>query len=212
MRTFIDFNIRPVDYSKDSLLEFIDMALHLKYRILVVEAPSSVEAELIRSLSGKRVKLYARYTITAHASNELKSVSRKIKWADLIVAECFSQETARMATKIRNIDAILIPLDKISIVNEKQVNAMRMKERPLEIRFADIIHAQKLSNIIGLMTKNLTNITTKIPVIVSSGARNPSEMRSPRDMISVLSVIGIDQNKSLDTVSRNPYSLLRRFL
>ncbi|MEM3833160.1 MAG: RNase P subunit p30 family protein [Thermoprotei archaeon] len=212
MRIFVDFNIRPTDYSKDSLLAFIDMALHLKYRVLVVEALSSTEAELIKSLNNKRVKLYVRHTVTAHTSNEFKSISRKIKWADLIVAECSSQETARIATKIRNVDAILIPLDKISIVNERQINAMKMKERSLEIRFADIIHAQKLHNMIGLMTKNLINVVPKIPVIVSSGARNPSEMRSPKDMAAILSVIGIDQDRSLDTVSKNPYLLLRRFL
>lgn len=209
MRIFVDFNIRPTDYSKDSLSEFIDMALHLKYRILIIEAPSDTEAELIRSLSGKRVKLYTRYTITAHTPSELKNISRKIKWADLIVAECFSQETARIATKLEKINAILIPIEKISIVNEKQINAMRMKTRPLEIRFTDIFYTQKLHNLIGLMTKNLVNVVPKIPVIISSGAKTPSEMRSPRDLISILSIIGISKDQSLDAISRNPYSLVR---
>jgi len=210
MRIFIDFNIKPTNYSKDSLLEFINMALHLGYRALVIETNSNEEAELIKSLSGKRVKLYTRYTISAYSPSELKKVSRRIRWADLIIAECFNQETARIATKIESIHAILTPLEKLSLINERQINAMRMKERPLEIKFMDIFYTHNLQNTIRLITKHLINASSKIPIIVSSGAKEPSEMRSPRDMIALFSILGINQEKTLDMISKNPYSLLRR--
>lgn len=210
MRIFIDFNIKPTNYSKDSLLEFINMALHLGYKALVIETSSNEEAELIKSLSGKRVKLYTRHTISAHSPNELKKASRKIRWADLIIAECFNQETARIATKLNNVHAILTPLEKLSLINERQINAMRMKERPLEIKFMDIFYTQNLQNTIRLITKYLISASSKIPIIISSGAKEPLEMRSPRDMIALFSILGINQEKTLDMISKNPYTLLRR--
>ncbi len=209
MRVFVDFNIKPTDYSKDSLLEFINMALHLGYKALVIEVNSSEEAEVIKSLSGKRVKLYTRFTISAHSPNELKNILRKIRWSDLIIAECYNQETARTATKLKNISTIMIPLEKLSLINERQINAMRMKERPLEIKFMDIFYSQRLHTIIGLIVKNVIPASSKIPIIVSSGAREPSEMRSPRDMIALFSVLGVSQDRALDMISKNPYSLLR---
>lgn len=210
MRIFIDFNIKPTNYSKDSLLEFINMALHLGYRALVMEISSNEEAELIKSLSGKRVKLYTRYTILAHSPSELKKTSRKVRWTDLIIAECFNQETARIAAKLENIHAILIPPEKLSLINERQINSMKMKERPLEIKFMDIFYTQNLQNTIRLIAKYLISASSKIPIIISSGAKEPSEMRSPRDMIALFSILGLNQEKTLDMISKNPYSLIRR--
>ncbi len=46
-----------------------------------------------------------------------------------------------------------------------------------------------------------------MPILVSSGAKNPVSMKSARDMAAVISALGLEAKQGIDSVSSIPISL-----
>ncbi len=49
------------------------------------------------------------------------------------------------------------------------------------------------------------------PVVTNSGAREPGQLRNPRDMSAVLQGLGMEKGGALETVDQNPSYILERF-
>ncbi len=76
-----------------------------------------------------------------------------------------------------------------------------------EINLSDLLHLDQVdrSRLIGVMRKEVENARRfDVPILVSSGARTPLQMRDPRGLAAVLSLMGLDDDSGLDAVSKNP--------
>jgi RNase P/RNase MRP subunit p30 len=51
-----------------------------------------------------------------------------------------------------------------------------------------------------------------MPILLSSGATNAIEMRTPRDMAAILSTLHPENEKTMDSVTHIPFSLVHNAL
>ena len=67
------------------------------------------------------------------------------------------------------------------------------------------------SRLLSVMRDEVDNaVRFGVPVVVSSGADDPHNMRGPRELAAVLDLLGIGEEEGLDAVSTTPWSIVDR--
>jgi len=62
----------------------------------------------------------------------------------------------------------------------------------------------------GMMRREVGNARRfDVPIVVSSGARTPLQMRDPRGLAAVLTLMSLDDEVGLDAISRNPERIVK---
>lgn len=209
MRRFIDFWIKGE--TTDKTLTLIKTLKRLGFSGAVIEFEESVadDFEELRSKATEcGISIYKKLVLKPEGRRDLlKSLRENRGKFEVITVLCENLETALVAARDSRVDTLIIP-PKPRFRFDKGVAALIKNriELPfiylLEGREAFLETAMRIVDILG----------RKIEIIVSSGASEELDLRGPRELASLLEVLGYAQEESLDSVSKIPEKILERNL
>lgn len=129
---------------------------------------------------------------------------------EIIGVKCLNTEVARVAARDSRVDIISFPIENPSVRLSRKI--ANICNASVEINAREMVNAKLPRHAMLRRLKNEVEcaVTNGLELIVSSGASSQLELLSPMDLASIPAVLGIGKNKSLEAVSENPYSIIRR--
>lgn len=219
-RLYSDLHLRPNVKDLERTASMIRKAAELGYRLIAIPlSPNQREDEIRQMKEACReegMDFAARVDLTPNTPDELTRDLRRLRRRfEIVCAICQSKNVSRQAAKDRRVDLINFP----SIDFRK--------------RFFDIAEAELASNSLAaleidmgplLISETTTRIRLlsslrrevsiaedfKVPIVVSGGTSNEQFMRRPTEIAIATSLFSLDKDLALDTVSRNPASIVER--
>jgi len=202
MRRFTELCLKP-----ESPEEMVLTAKMLGYSS--VGLPKKAESE--------GVDVVKRLDLDPKNPNELIKGLRSSRWNnEIITVNCRSKTVARQAGKDNRVDLITYPLSdkwRQNFLDPQQVNLMRDSGCGYLIDVSQLLIADRyvLGKRIEFLKRNAYNALKKgIPVVASSLAADRWGIRDPYGLASLLSLLSIDEELALDTVSRFPDMMVAR--
>lgn len=216
MRNFIDLHLRaPV--KKENLEAMLELAIKLGYKGVGLVHNGQQFNDLKPLTVEKKLDLVSRINIKPMNINELTSSIRRLrKKYEVLAVECRTKKIARQAAKDHRVDILDFP----TMVSARSRNLFDRKEAALasDANSAYEINLSELLSLQGVDRARLFSISSReirnakrfdVPVIISSGARIPLQMRDPRGLAAVLTMLGSNNEEGLDAVSMNPMNIVK---
>lgn len=182
-----DFNKNNIDTIKDVKKLFNDYGLDMVSRIDL--SPNNVE-ELKRDLRFLRNKI------------------------EIIAVFCGNLSVARFAARDGRVDILMFSYTdwKSNFFDVSEAKLAVENEAAYEINIANLIRCPNVNERIKMMRIISENIRIalkyNVPVIISSGAKNVFELREPRAMASIATLLGISEFDALRCLSDIPLNLI----
>ena len=133
---------------------------------------------------------------------------------DVIAVLCRSKSVARQAAKDHSVDILQFPLHlSRNPFDAAEAELASGSNAALEIDAVQLVRAQPIT-----LPHNFTRIrqsieTAKqfdIPIVVSSGATSVYDLRSPRDLASLIQLLGLSEEQALNALSETPMAIIQR--
>lgn len=209
MRCFIDFWVKGVEV--DQFSEILEALKRLGFSGAAIEVEEGLKQdfeELRSRASELGLAIYRKLVLKPRGRGDLlRSLRENRGKFEVITVLCENLEVALVAARDSRVDTLIIP-PKPRFRFDKGVAALiRNKvELPfsyfLDNKLAFLETALDIVEILG----------RKIELIVSSGASGVLGLRGPRELASLLQVLGVDLERALDSVSKIPEKLLKENL
>lgn len=207
----IDLGIRVSN--QRGLNPLVDFARNLGFSGIGV---SNVVSEPFRRLEDGFMIL-SRVDITGKRLSTLrKSVAQNRRRVAIIGLQLMKNlETANWAAEDRRID--LITLDYVKNNQLKGTTASLAAESgtALEIQFSPLLHTHGLarSKILKKYRESVrTALNATMPIVLSSGADAPLEMRAPVSLLHIAELLGIEYENTVSAVRNYPRYIVKRNL
>jgi RNase P/RNase MRP subunit p30 len=213
MRKFVDFCIVPTSYEDKIMDRLVKISKLLDISLIGISFHRLEQNrinEIITKFNEAGIDIAKRIDITPKTRIELLRELRKNRGIqEIICVNCNNTEVSIVASRDRRVDLISIgqkmPLRSI----RKAIN--RISNKHLEIRISEILTST--SSKLNVFRKLYEEVSiakyNKVPIILSSGAKNSFMMRSPRDIAALGIFLGLDKIESLNSVSKNPISIIK---
>jgi hypothetical protein len=157
--------------------EFVKMAEQLGYAELVFVGDANLPKSRMKVTSSKRI-------IKSNTQKDRGIIESKK--ADIIFE--FEQERRKDSTHFRHAG-----------LNQVLLKLMKQKKVAYGLSFAQLLHVsqEERAKIIGRMLQNIRLCRKyKVPVVVASFARKPSEMRDHKDLLAFARTLGLNDYKA----------------
>lgn len=215
MRRFIDLHLRAPE-DPEGIEAMLGLAARLGFRGVGLYKEGATHRALRDVARGMGLDLVSRVDLKPRNVGELTAALRKLRRRfEVVAVECRSKKIARQAAKDHRVDILNFPH---SLSGRRRIGLDRQEASlaseancAYEINLSDLLHHGHvdLSKLIGLMRIQVGNARRfDVPMVISSGARAPLQMRDPRGLASVLTLIGLDDEARLDAVSRSPWRIV----
>ncbi len=211
MRRFIDLRISPLN---ERIKEMLENASGLGYKCLGV----TTDPALVEHVKGESSALdvVSRVDLRPRSTSDLtKSLRRMRRRFEVLSVECSSRAVARQAAKDHRVDILRFPGElhrRLKVrFDRKEASLAADLSCVYEVSLSDLLGKgpMTLGRLLSVMREEVQNsIRFDVPIVASSGARSPLLMREPRAMASVLSLLGLDEEQSLNAVSSNPWRIV----
>jgi RNase P/RNase MRP subunit p30 len=206
MRKFIDLHIIP---NPNYINNIMKHAVRLGFNIIGVTTSKPKVCN---------IDIATRLDISPQNQEQLNTklkISRRSY--EVISVICQNKRIARQAAKDNRVDIIKFPKNQEKRwavwLDHHQANLMTDSGCCYEIDVKDLlIHDNSIiENRLRRITREV-QVASKfdIPIIASSGARTSLEMREPRAIASILTLLGISEDDAMLMVSENPWSIISR--
>ncbi|TRO51953.1 hypothetical protein E2P71_08385 [Candidatus Bathyarchaeota archaeon] len=202
MRRFTELCLKP-----ENMDELVSIGKSLGYSAVGLSKKATVDG----------VDIVKRLDLDPKNPNELIKSLRSSRWNNEIIAvNCRTKTVARQAGKDNRVDLITYPLSdkwKQNFLDPQQANLMRDSNCGYLIDLSLLLIDDRyvLGKRIELLKRNTTNALKKdIPVVASSFATDKWGIRDPNGLASLLSLLDIEEELALDTVSRFPDEIITR--
>lgn len=210
-RKFIDIAIQFTQ--DDHFQEICEMVSKLGYYGICVEGSQKQKA-LQNVGDSYSLKIWSRKTLEGSTSRVRGALSQERRKTHLISVRSEKSDLAKWAATDRRVDSIAVPLPVISkIVDSSLVRLMTTNDKALEIHLQEIIGAIRSRRI--ALLRNLYKAIARAKqgackIILGSGTLKMTHLRAPRDMASMLQIVGLDYEESLQTISVIPLEMLQK--
>jgi ribonuclease P/MRP protein subunit RPP1 len=213
MRRFMDLHINPLN---ERIKEMLEKASELGYKGLGI----STDLDLVESVRGEAsvlgLDVVSRVNLKPHDTNDLtRSLRRTRRRFEILSVECSSRAIARQAAKDHRVDILRFPGElqqRLKVRFDRQeANLAADLSCAYEVSLSDLLGKgpRVLSRLLSVMREEVQNsVKFDVPIVVSSGADTSLLMREPRAMASVLSLLGLDEEQSLNAVSSHPWHIV----
>ncbi|MFX1252664.1 MAG: RNase P subunit p30 family protein [Promethearchaeota archaeon] len=216
-RRFYDFNLRinPELNLFEALSSFKKMLSRLGYNGAVVEIPINTIPNF-KPLEYHSKDSFFFFRTTLHSSNieAFKAQLAKIRRRrHIIAALCTSVQITKWLTLDHRVDALSFEGDNYKLFDLATARDAAATGKVLEIPMRQIIYipSYKRIMIIRYISKAIqTAFAKKCPVIISSGATTPMELRGPRDLAALTNLFELDYFLAIDSISTMVQGLLER--
>ncbi len=211
MVTYADVLISPSQ--KENLTKMLLTAKCLGFTYIAVASINEVPDVDVKGHGINGLKVVKRVIIDARDKSEALSMIRKFRYkVQLISVKCNSLSLARFAARDRRVDILMMPRDfPLRFADKSEVKLALQGNTAVEISLKELIECKSLSKVLALYQR-LCLFARKIgvPIIISSGATNVYEMRSPRDMISLALLLDMPLHYAQHCVSTFPVEIIER--
>ncbi len=205
MRHFIDFWIKAE--TADKAVALLKVVRKLGFAGAVVEPGESIADDFEELKARARecgVSIYRKLVLKPDGRRDLlKSLRENRGKFEIITVLCENLETALVAARDSRVDTLIIP-PRPRFRFDKGVAAL-IKNR-VELPFTYFLEDGEA--FLETALKVVEVLGRKIEIIVSSGASDELDLRGPRELASLLEVLGYDQQEALNSVSKVPEKVL----
>jgi len=202
------------------LRRFIEIGLRSHEAEPVVSAAKSLGYSAVgldRSAEFKNIDVVKRVDLDPKNPSQLSQALRRYRWkTEVITVNCITKAVARQVGRDRRVDLITFPFTmnwKKNYLDRQQAGLMRDSGCGYLINVSELLvsDANVLEKRIEFIKRNKDNAVKKgIPVVASSFASEPLELRDPYGLASLLSLIDVDEEHAYDMVSTMPYMIVAR--
>ena len=205
MRRFIDFWIKG--QSLDQALSLLKVLKKLGFSGAVLE----LQEELIEKFDELKLRanelgisLYRKFIVKPEGRRDLLKTLRGNRGRfEVITVICENLETALVAARDSRVDSLIIPPRPRFRIDKGVASLIKNRvELPFKFFLEDKqAFLETALNVIKFLGR-------KVDLIISSGAEDEYDLRNPRELAALLQVLGYDQEKALDSVSKIPEQIL----
>jgi len=205
MRRFIDFWIKG--QSLDQALSLLKVLKKLGFSGAVLE----LQEELIEKFDELKLRanelgmsLYRKLVVKPEGRRDLLKTLRGNRGKfEVITVICENLETALVAARDSRVDSLIIPPRPRFRIDKGVASLIKNRvELPFKFFLEDRqAFLETALNVIKFLGR-------KVDLIISSGAEDEYDLRNPRELAALLQVLGYDQEKALDSVSKIPEQIL----
>jgi len=205
MRRFIDFWIKG--QSLDQALSLLKVLKELGFSGAVLE----LQEELIEKFDELKLRanelgisLYRKLIVKPERRRDLLKTLRGNRGKfEVITVICENLETALVAARDSRVDSLIIPPRPRFRIDKGVASLIKNRvELPFKFFLEDRqAFLETALNVIKFLGR-------KVDLIISSGAEDKYDLRNPRELAALLQVLGYDQEKALDSISKIPEQIL----
>ncbi len=210
MATYADILISP---SQEDIAKMLLTAKCLGFTYVAVTAVNEIPDVNVEGHGIDGLKIVKRVIIDVEDKSEALSMIRKFRYkVQLVSVKCNSLRLARFAARDRRVDILMLPRDfPLRFADKSEVKLALQGNTAVEISLKELIYCKNLSKILALYQRIcLFARKVGVPIIISSGATNVYEMRSPHDMLSVALLLDIPLHYAQHCVSTFPVEIIER--
>lgn len=203
-RRFIDLWIRPREEEAEELIKKL---VELGYSGAATEFESGEEWERIKEIGEKLgLKLYRKLVLEVKSRKELLRELRANRGRyEVISVICRNLETTLVAARDSRVDTLIIPPEHRYRIDKGVAALLRNR---VELPFRWFLEKERRERFLAATLEIVRVLGKKVGIVVSSAAENALELRGARQLASLLEVLGLDSEKALDGVSKEPCRIL----
>lgn len=131
---------------------------------------------------------------------------------ELIAVYCDRKDIARFAARDRRVDILIFPYEKHrNFFDQKEASIASESGVAFEVNINSILKATGIRRVItlNLLRKNVElALRKKASIIIASGAKSIYEMRGPRELISLATLTGLNENQADEAISITPENIV----
>ncbi len=220
MKRFVDLHLKPHLGSPEQTRKLISKARELGYSLVGVSLPPEAKKDTLLSLQEicreYSVDLATRIDLSPKSPNELL---KSLKWFrrrfEIVSVDCLSKTVARQAAKDRRVDLLAFPSSdpRERFFDRAETRVASQGVAALEIDTSLILTTSGFSRARLLYFLRREAATAKkagFPVVISSHAVEPSQMRGPHDSASLAVLFGMDNESAMNALSTTPWGIVER--
>ncbi|MFX0093608.1 MAG: RNase P subunit p30 family protein [Candidatus Hodarchaeota archaeon] len=187
----------------------------LRYKGAVIDIPLRAIPDLLLSeQQSKDLSLFFRSTLRSSNIEKLKEQLSKIRRKRHIIAVlCSSVQMTKWVVLDHRIDALMFENESYKLFDLATARDAAVTGKVLEIPLRQVIYAPSHKRIIAIryIRKAIqAACAKKCPIVVSSGATSPIELRAPRDLAALMNLFEIPYFSAINSVSTIVQELLEK--
>ncbi|MEM2123239.1 MAG: RNase P subunit p30 family protein [Candidatus Bathyarchaeia archaeon] len=217
MRRYIDLNVDMELFLKNPTFRVAYEIKRSGLHGIAVSSDSKMNDEDLKSIK-KTLKEYG-LDVVSRVNFEPKNRSQLLNFLrrnrlkyEVIGIKPLTNELATLSARDRRVDLIYYDLNNRKIAFRESTahvcaGALEIQVRPLlALSTREGIH----KILIRLIREARVAVEHDIPIVITSSARNMTEIRAARDMAALAKCLGLGEGCSLDAVSKNPIEIITR--
>ena len=219
-RLFADLHLSPPLNDFNYTCQLVKKAKKLGYHLLGFSTNLYTNKNSLISLKNfcKEIKIdfVSRIDLNPTNRNELKSQLRSVRRKyEVICVKCETKEVARQAAQDRRVDLLNFPSlffkKRFFDHAEAELASNSLAALEIDIKPLIILKGSSRTRLLSFLRRE-TAIAKKfkIPIILSSGIEKITFQRKPQEIATLMDLFDFDASLALDTVSKNPYSIVLR--
>ncbi|MHA1144819.1 MAG: RNase P subunit p30 family protein [Candidatus Helarchaeota archaeon] len=218
MKVYCDLHVHQrLFQNREGPIKVIQLLEKFKYsRIAIVKEKKSLiplfeELEKIPT----NINFHTRFNIRVESIDALKVLLKKHrKKYDLIAVRSKNKSVLNFAIQDSRIDLLMLE-DLLSpfFLSYESAKLLRRHDKPIEIQIRSLITktGRLRSRILRNLDKSVKNLVrARCPFVVSSNAHDLYELRAPKDMVSLLTLVDFPLENVLKGVSEFPLACLQK--
>ena len=212
MRDYADLHLCPPLDDVSNARSMADLLVELNTRTIgLVLPPERSERMMIvhEVFKNAGLEVARRVNLKPKSRNDLlRSLRRYRNQYEIVAVECSSFPVSRVAVRDRRVDIVYFPKTERS--NPFHARLATTCRAALEINMSELISSSNSGrSLFGFQRDIETAVEASTTVIGSTMGSKPFDLRSPRDIASILNIIGLPLRDALNAVSAVPLSIVR---
>lgn len=214
MRKFVDLHVRALFERESSASQASQLMALLGFSMVGLSFPSGLGRDrmerVARIFRETGLDPVMRTNLRPSSRNELLRILRKVRSQfEVVAVECTNPRVSQVAVRDRRVDLVYFSPENRPA--SFRTTLARMSHSALEVNLSHVLRSELSHSVISRLSENLRAARdSSVPVVVSSGASSPLELRGPREMIAVISLLSDRAELGPECVSTVPRSIVER--
>ncbi|MFH0847911.1 MAG: RNase P subunit p30 family protein [archaeon] len=212
MRRTADLHLRPETLDEETIRRMADLAGEMRFSFIAVVLDLSIsdkqKKDVLRMFKDRGIEAFTRTDLVYMRKQDLlRGLSKARARFDIVAVKCVNQPVSSVGFRDRRVDLVYFdperPRSRIGDLFFKHTG------RPVEVNLADILDVRFMS--FGLRRAMQQVIEAKrhrVPILVSSGARNALSMSGSEEMAAFASILGLAFSESRQVRSDVPIRII----
>jgi len=213
MRTYADLHLCPPLDDAANARSMADVLNQLGTAVVGLVVPPdqlTPTPAAMNSLRDAGLDVAKRLNLKPRSREELLGSLRRFRAKyEIVAVDCATQSVSRVAVRDRRVDIVHFPKQGPS--SSFRRNLASTCRAALEFNMSELTQGARYEAGLGRQRRELEVAAEKsTPVVGSTNASNPFELRAPRDVAAILQMLGLSPQSALASVSEIPLAIVRQ--